>query len=96
MKTTFSVSHQGMGFFDLIPDKEQYIAEVELGNKKYTFPLPKVQSSGCIIQVNNNGEKDIKIFFQKSVLVENDSVGLSVSCRGKIYQFKILNINNIY
>lgn len=86
--SNFITMHQGMGFFELIPDGGNYKAKVIYNDKEYAFNLPESQSSGYVLSVNSHQDnKYMLIQLQKSESISSDSIGISVSCRGKVYAF---------
>ena len=52
----------GLGVFNLTPTAEEnYKAELEFNGKNYSFPLPKVQTNGYVMQVNNRDVDSVTI-----------------------------------
>ena len=52
----------GLGIFSLTPEAgETYQAEIEYNSKKYSFPLPKIQSQGYTMQVTNRDSLAIQV-----------------------------------
>jgi hypothetical protein len=84
----FSTLHQGMGLFNLLPDKEKYTATVVYEGKKYTFDLPKALSSGYSMQVQNLNPEIISTLIRKTPDLPDDTAGIAFTCRGKLYAFE--------
>lgn len=81
--TSFISNHLGMGSFILedISITNQYYAEIEKedGNK-ITYPLPKTTKKGDVLTVK---KKRDKIYLTAtSNYLKNDSIYISISCRG--------------
>ncbi len=55
----FKSIHDGMGSFRFLPsDKETYTAKCKVGDANITQQLPKVQSSGVVLQLKAMGNKE--------------------------------------
>ena len=49
----FSTYHQGMGFFEMIPDKTTYKIVADYDGKKYDFAFSNIISSGYVMRVTD-------------------------------------------
>jgi len=78
---------QGMGAFSFTPKNGAYDLTFRIKSKDYTFQLPKIESSGYVLNVDNiHGEKlDVQI--HKSSDEPADSLGLMLTCRGVVCGF---------
>lgn len=85
--------HDGMGMFTFTPqEKEEYIADVIYGNKRYVFDLPDIKKSGYTLFLNNYLRKRMILAVTKSPDLPSDTLGLTISCRGKVYASQILSV----
>jgi hypothetical protein len=87
----FTTQHLGMGVFALIPKSgKTYKARINIpGETEFTVELPKVQTEGYILALNNN-EKDsiyIKVAVNDKVLNEqkNSTFYILAQNSGKVY-----------
>lgn len=85
-----SSTHQGMGYFELVPETPEYKVIVEYEGKKHIFPFKEIMPSGYALRVNNQDEETLLIQLQKSPSLPSDTVGVSLSCRGKVYVFEVI------
>ena len=91
---TFTTFHDGMGLFNHIPDGKKYAIKVKYNEKEHQFPIPKELSDGYVLKVDNQRKDQLRIEIQKSDNTDTDTVGISVSCRGKIYAFNQLKVTD--
>lgn len=85
---------QGMGEFAFTPKNGAYTLNFKYKSKNYSFILPKAESSGYVLNVDNtNGEK-LNIHIRKSTDESADSVGLILTCRGAVCGFIPLYTDN--
>ena len=87
----FSTEHHGMGVFEITAE-ENLKASVVYNGKTYHFALPQPLSSTYVLSVDTQ-EKNLYIEITKSAEQPNDTLGLSIACRGKVYSFSILDMN---
>ena len=76
---------QGKGYFEFTPGMGKYTAKVQCDNKEYTFDLPPALPLGYTMTVDNSEEEKIDILIQKSPGMVAEPLGLSISCRGRLY-----------
>jgi hypothetical protein len=81
-----------MGVFEFIPETGNYILKAQYQNKEYSFDLPKALPAGYVLNINNQDADKIDILIQKSSLLKSDPLGLSISCRGKLYGFEQITV----
>jgi len=82
--TEIETQHQGMGLFEITPTVGKCFAKVNYQNKDFSFELPVANPSGYTLSVDNSGEDNITIEINSSQ-ISQESVGLAISCRGKVY-----------
>ena len=88
---TFKTSYQGVGIFLICPANKKYAATFPYKSKIYKFDLPNVLSEGYVMSINNLEEERIIVQIEKSKVLQNQPVGLSVSCRGRGYLFQAID-----
>lgn len=91
--TTFATSHLNIGSFLLTPQAEPYKATVQYNNKEYHVDLPEVLPSGYVMNVEATNPEKFSILVQKSPGLPVESLGLSITCRGQLYGFDSLTID---
>src|ERR1035437_9397645 len=90
--TDFSTDYLNMGVFEFEPGTGKYTVKAQYQNKEYSFDLPKALSTGYVLNVNDLDADKIDILIQKSPLLKSDPLGLSISCRGKLYGFEQVTV----
>ena len=90
--TDFSTDYLNMGVFEFIPGSGINTVKAQYQNKEYSFELPKALSTGYVLNVNDQDSDKIDILIQKSPLMKSDPLGLSISCRGKLYGFEQVTV----
>lgn len=83
--TSLATSYQGMGSFNFTPQTDNYIAKVQYEGKDYTFKLPEILPKGYVMNVEHTDYNRVTVLIQKSQNLPVDTLGLTVSCRGKLY-----------
>jgi hypothetical protein len=83
--TSLATAYQGMGRFKFTPQKGNYIAKVAYGKKTYTFNLPEILPMGYVIHVEHAENSILVVRIQKSPGLPDDTLGIVISCRGKLY-----------
>lgn len=86
----FSTYHQGMGFFEMIPDKITYKIVADYDGKKYDFSFSNIISSGYVMRVTDLDAETYQVHLQKSPDLPADTLAVSVSCRGTVYSAEAL------
>lgn len=87
-------SYEGMGSFEFTPDSGKYTAKVQYNNKEYTFVLPPALLDGYTMTVDNANEETMNVSIQKNSVIDNEPLGLSVSCRGRLYGFEQVSVGD--
>jgi hypothetical protein len=90
--TDFNSEYQNMGVFEFIPGTGKYTVKANYQNKDYSFNLPQALPVGYTINISNPDDEKIDILIQKSPAIVSDPLGLSISCRGKLYGFEQVTI----
>jgi len=90
--TDFTTDYLNMGVFEFIPETGNYTLKAQYQNKEYSFDLPKALPTGYVLNINNQDADKIDILIQKSSLLKSDPLGLSISCRGKLYGFEQITV----
>ena len=76
--------HQGMGVFEFTPQAQEYEATVNYEGKEYTIPFKDILSEGYTMNVDNLNPDLMRISVHKSDSLPNDTIAVSVTCRGKL------------
>lgn len=93
---SFASTHLGMGSFDLAPKTgESYTAKVNLpGGQVREYSLPKVKSSGIVLNVNDNANADsiaVSLYITDDVKKDAESYFLVGKSRGVICYGSVVN-----
>lgn len=87
--TTFSTMHLGMGNFELYPENgKKYTAQISYEGKEQSFNLPASTPSGYAIRIENMHPTMMSVQVQKATGTANELIGMTFTCRGKVYAFK--------
>ncbi|MDP4271334.1 MAG: carboxypeptidase-like regulatory domain-containing protein, partial [Bacteroidota bacterium] len=78
-------TYLGMGTFEFTPGAGKYTAKVHYNDKEYSVELPQALSAGFAMTVDNTDNDKINLLIQKSPQLVSDSLGITFSCRGKLY-----------
>jgi len=87
--------HKGMGVFELpaADNHKKYSVEIQYEGKKHKFDLPSALSSGYTMNIFRQNEDGINVLIQKSEKLPSNSLGLSITCRGKVYLFETTGLS---
>ena len=89
-----NVMHEGMGAFTYIPSKEtDNNVEALYNGKKYTFKLPKAEKEGYKMYVDNMQKDSIRINVERKT-TKNETIGITLLCRGILLHFDTIRWNN--
>ncbi|MDR0989157.1 MAG: hypothetical protein LBM06_06825, partial [Prevotellaceae bacterium] len=80
--------HEGMGVFEYLPGAGQYKAVVTSNNQAYRFSIPAALPSGYALCVTNTDARFLTAQINATGSPASDSIGVSVSCRGKVISFQ--------
>ena len=86
-----NTEYQDMGSFEFTPDAGKYYAKVSCNGRDYKFNLPLAQPAGYTVAIDNSAEEKLNILIQKNANTKNEPMGLSISCRGVLYAFEVIN-----
>lgn len=89
--TNFESMHEGMGSFEVIPQSKPYRVDIKHEGKIYKFTLPAAQTEGYAMQVNQQGADSLRVKITKTENAPDQTLGLTFSCRGRVYSVKDLN-----
>ena len=88
------ILHEGMGSFTHTPsDNSSNTAEVTYKGKEYKFKLPKAEKSGYTMYVDNQQSDSIRVHIKRSN-VKEQTIGVTLLCRGILSHFDTLKWNN--
>lgn len=82
--------HDGMGVFTFTPTAKRNSVTVQAGGESRTFQLPDAEEQGygmCI----SLGADNMEAAIMASGQLGDSILGLSVTCRGELYDFKTVN-----
>ena len=82
-----STIRHGMGAFSFTPKNGPYNLTFKHKSKIFSFKLPKAESSGYVLNVDNTHGEKLDIHIRKSTDEPADSVGLCLTCRGLVCGF---------
>jgi hypothetical protein len=80
-----NTEYLGMGAFIIQPDSNVTKAKVIFNNDEYTFDLPQPLKEGCVMNINTSDSVTLKITIQRTPHFASGQLGLSVTCRGRLY-----------
>ena len=82
--------HDGMGCFSFMPQEGvRYRLHVETEGRERTFDLPDVQPQGVMLAVDATGRDSVRMAIAATDSLRHKAIGMSVTCRGKLLQFKV-------
>ena len=87
-----STYHQGMGFFELLPETTSYKVIVEHEGKQYDFNFSDILPAGYVMRINDTNEESYQIEISKSSVLPRDTIAVSVSCRGTVYAVEAMRL----
>jgi hypothetical protein len=80
--------HDGMGVFEYTPGAGEYRAVAIVEDKEVRFPLPAALPAGYALRVHNVDKKTLTAQVQAAGSSAADSIGVSITCRGKVVAFR--------
>jgi len=88
--------HEGMGSFTITPGKNRPDAVFEYEGKRYSFTLPSAQSSGYSMMADMAARKNsLKLAVNRSQSRKEETIGVTVTCRGELVMFEELNMKGM-
>jgi len=92
---TLKTAHDGMGVFTVIPDGKVLTVKVKDEKNENSFQLPASIVSGYVMTAASTMSDSLQITIRKtSDLPLNDTLGLVVTCRGKLIDFRAITISD--
>jgi len=92
--SNFNTSHLNMGKFLITPKPGKNNAKVMFNDKSFTFDFPEVKPEGYVMAVDVSDISNLVILIQKTPELPSEPLGLSITCRGKLYGLDSLIIGN--
>jgi hypothetical protein len=86
-----AVAHNGMGIFNYIPNGKVYTAKIMFEGKMHRFNLPAAQKSGYVMAIHSISP-EIQVTIKKTSDCQPETLGLVLSCRGKVCDFRKVTI----
>ena len=83
--------HNGMGFFDFVPEEKTHYVVVKRGKKEYKFNLPNPLQTGYNLNLTEQSDAQRKIIIQKTADIPDDTIGIAITCRGKVILFETID-----
>ena len=90
--TDFTTEYLNMGVFEFVPGAGKYTVKTNYQNKDYTFNLPQALPVGYVLNISSPDDEKIDILIQKSPGKASEPLGVSISCRGKLYGFEQVTV----
>lgn len=87
-----STEFDGCGSFYITPDMDKYYAEISFDGRMYKINLPAVTTKGYALAVDNSDPEKLSVIVQKSATTPTIPMGMTVSCRGKLYMFQQISM----
>ncbi|MDH8702125.1 hypothetical protein M2138_001485 [Dysgonomonadaceae bacterium PH5-43] len=84
---SFNTEHQGIGSFEINSEDQGFKAKVFYNNKTYDVELPTPLQEGYVMSVGKTDNKELSIKVNKTNNQPQDTLGISIACRGKVYYF---------
>lgn len=91
---TIKCIHTGMGVFQFTPNGSKYTAKVWYKSQAFTFDIPMGIEKGCTMLVNNLQTDNLYLRIQGTPKDTMQTLGLSVTCRGKIGFFGTVTLSD--
>ena len=90
---SFSTIHDGMGTFTFTPTGKRTSVEFSTDSDTRKFQLPDAEEEGCTMQVSHSQTGIVADIFA-SEHFNGKTLGLTLTCRGELYDFQTVDINN--
>lgn len=90
--TSFRTVHDGMGMFTFTPTSGHYHSKFRYKGKEFKLKLTEVAASGHQMGVQPLSSDSVVVSLQRSSDLPDDTLALSVICRGKLVDFRLLTI----
>ena len=90
---SFSTIHDGMGTFTFTPTGKRTSVEFSTDSDTRKFQLPDAEEEGCTMQVSHSQTGIVADIFA-SEHFNGKTLGLTLTCRGELYDFQTVDISN--
>lgn len=90
--TAFSTVHSGMGSFTYTPSDKSSSVTITYGDTRKTFTLPTPKKSGYNFRVKSAKIDEMTVEVYRSELLPEDTLGLSLTCRGELVAFDTISV----
>ena len=87
----FSTLHDGMGEFLITPTGTRNSISVNYKGKKYTFKLPAAEKEGYAVRLSQEQGDNLLVTCIRPLSDKNSMLGIVLSCRGEIYDYREIN-----
>lgn len=91
---TFTTLHNGMGVFTFTPSNSKNDVTITVAGQSRTFSLPQAESTGYTMSLNQSDADNIKITVDATSGFNGSTLGLSLTCRGELVDFKTIDITS--
>ena len=88
----FTTTHDGMGYFDIVPTKKRHTVDVAYGDKIHTFRLPEADEEGYALRVDNSRAEHIRGQLSGYAGCQDELLGVMLICRGEVSYFDTISI----
>lgn len=88
----FTTTHDGMGYFDIVPTKKRHTVDVAYGDKIHTFRLPEADEEGYALRVDNSRAEHIRGQLSGYAGCQDELLGVMLICRGAVSYFDTISI----
>lgn len=88
----FTTSHDGMGYFDVVPTKKRHSVEVSFADKMHTFRLPEAEEKGYALRVDNSRTEFLRGQLSGYAGCRDELLGVMLICRGAVSYFDTVSI----
>lgn len=88
----FTTSHDGMGYFDVVPTKKRHSVEVSFADKMHTFRLPEAEEKGYALRVDNSRTEFLRGQLSGYAGCKDELLGVMLICRGAVSYFDTVSI----
>ena len=87
----FNTLHDGMGEFLITPTGTRNSISVNYKGKKYTFKLPAAEKEGYAVRLSQEQGDNLLVTCIRPQSDKNSMLGIVLSCRGEIYDYREIN-----
>ena len=91
---TFTTLHNGMGVFTFTPSESKNSVTITVAGQSRTFTLPQAESTGCTMSLVRSDADNIKITVDATPGFNGSTLGLSLTCRGELVDFRTIEMTS--